>query len=324
LDLQLITRGIEDKLHTLEEEMIKIITSDIKAMSLIKDPTYLSGGKRIRPVLLFHSAKLCEYEGQKDTLYAVIVELIHNATLIHDDIIDNAKVRRGKPSANYLWGNSLGVLLGDYLYIKAIELAQSDENSDIVRLLCYTTRKMIEGELTQNIQVSDINLTEEDYLDIIKGKTAYLFSACSVIGAILAEASEEIKKSLQQFGYNLGIAFQLIDDMLNFSSRQEIMGKPIGNDLLEGKVTLPIIFLIQRANKKEQKKVEKVLQEKSYNVISMEEIVELLNKYKALQATREKAFLYIEKAKKNLDAFPPCPAQESLMYMADFIVQREK
>jgi len=324
LDIHLITRWLDDKLHKLEEEMTKIITSDIKALSFIKDATYFSSGKRIRPILLFHSANLCGYEGQKDILYAVIVELIHNATLIHDDIIDNANVRRGKPSANYRWGNSLGVLFGDYLYIKAIDLALLDENSTIVRLLSYTTRKMIEGELSQNIQVSDINLSEEDYLDIIKGKTAYLFSACSQIGAILADAPEDMKKSIQQFGYNLGIAFQLIDDMLNFSSREEIMGKPIGNDLLEGKVTLPIILLIKQANKKEQKKVETVLQEKAYNNISMEEIMELLNKYKALESTKERAFLYAEKAKKNLDAFPLCPARESLMHMADFIIQREK
>lgn len=324
MEIQAFTQGIKEKLNKLEKEINNIFASDPKTVSFIGRQNYLTGGKRIRPILLLLSSQLCGYGGEKDIPYAIVVEIIHNATLIHDDIIDNSNVRRGKPSVNSQLGNSLSVLVGDYLYIKAIDMALKDENLEIVRILSTTTRKMIVGELMQNTQLADTSLSEEDYLDIIKAKTAYLFSACSLIGAILSNSSTEIKKALFQFGLHLGTAFQLIDDMFNFSSQEDTLGKPIGNDLLEGKITLPIILMLQQSTKEERTKVVKIIQEKKYNSVKMEEIIALLNKYDSLMMTKERAALYVEKAKKNLDCFPDCPARENLMLMADFIIQREK
>lgn len=324
MDVRAIIGDIEKKLLKLEEEIRKRIHSEVEAISLMGEHIYLTRGKRVRPILLLLSSRLCGYKGENDVFYAMIVELIHNATLIHDDVIDNSSTRRGKPSVNSQWGNTLTVLLGDYLYIEAMDLALRDQRIDIMQILSSTTKKMIEGELMQNTRLADVNLTEDDYLDIIRRKTAYLFSACSSIGAMLANSSEEEKKALSQFAFYLGIAFQLVDDVLNFTSAEEVLGKPVGNDLLEGKLTLPVILLLKQENTEERIKVENVLKEKSYDSVKREEIIALLNKYKALEESKKRAAFYTEKAKKNLDCFSPSQPRESLMLLADFIIQREK
>src|SRR5204863_385859 len=207
-----------------------------------------SGGKRIRPAVLLMASRLSGYTGDRSILYAAVVEFIHTATLVHDDIIDDADLRRGRAAVHSRWGNDVTVLLGDYLYIKSMSMALTHDTLDIVRLLCDVTMKMIEGELYQLTKNGDAAITEDEHFDIIRRKTAYLFGGAAEIGGLLGKVTPERQQALREYGFNLGIAFQLVDDLLDFTGDTEAVGKPIGSDLREGKVTLPLIHLLRQSS----------------------------------------------------------------------------
>src|ERR1043166_6854179 len=192
------------------------------------------------------AARLCCYNGERAVLNASVVEFIHTATLVHDDIIDGADVRRGRLAVHSRWGNDITVLLGDYLYIKSMAMALTQESLEIVRLLCDVTLRMIEGELYQLTKTGDVDITEDEHFEIIRRKTAYLFGGCAQIGGVLGKVGKDREQALREFGFNLGIAFQLVDDLLDYTADETALGKPVGGDLREGKVTLPIIYLLQR------------------------------------------------------------------------------
>ena len=312
------------KLAAVEAEVVRNLHSDIGVIDELG--TYLSngGGKRVRPLLLLLSAQMSGYRGDKDVLFASVFEFIHTATLVHDDVIDGATIRRGRSSLNAQWGNSLTVLLGDYLYIKSMSMALTADDLRIIKILADITLKMIEGELIQQRRQGEIAVTEEEHLDIVRRKTACLFSGCSLVGGVLAGIGAEKEAALQNFGLNLGMAFQLVDDMLDFTSNEKTLGKPVVSDLREGKLTLPLIYLLQAGDSEHRHKVQTVLQDRDFSRVRSEEIVSLVQQRGTLERTRDLARHYGEKAKRDLRVFPDGLARRALESLPDLILSRDR
>jgi octaprenyl-diphosphate synthase len=314
---------VEEKLQLLEVEIEKYMSSEIEIISRMGHYIFSSGGKRIRPLLVILSSKMAGYEGNQDVLFAGIMEFVHTATLIHDDIIDEATQRRGRPSSNLQWGNSLTVLMGDYLYTKAMSLALTRENMQILRLISDITLRMLEGEMISLEQNGDIGISEQDHLNLIRRKTAYLFSGCTEIGAILGKVSPQREAALQNFGLNLGMAFQLIDDLLDFTSNETVLGKPVGHDLKEGKITLPLIYLLERADgNSEVNEIRQALIEKNYEGVSREILLHHLRRTNSFADAEKKAKFYASLAKNDLAVFGPSDAKSAMLDLLDFVIQR--
>jgi octaprenyl-diphosphate synthase len=310
-------------LQKVEEEFCQQSVSSVEPITEIGQYLRGSGGKRLRPALLLLSSKLCGFEGPTAIRLGTVVELIHTATLVHDDVIDGADIRRGRPSTNSRWGNHLSVLAGDWLYMQAFNIALAERNFKILDLFIAVTQAMIEGELLQLAWQRRVDVPEDVYFELTYRKTAYLFSVCLRLGAVLAGKSEEVESQLGAYGHNLGLSFQLIDDMLDFTSSEEILGKPIGNDLREGKVTLPLIYLLQRCSHEEAQKVRSVLEEGGFNLLRFSEILELIDRYDTLRAAREKAQEFAQKAKRCLEMLPDTPYKDALRSLPDFMLDRE-
>jgi octaprenyl-diphosphate synthase len=310
-------------LQKVEEEFRLQTISRVEPITEIGQYLRGSGGKRLRPALVLLSCKLCGFEGPAAIRLATVVELIHTATLVHDDVIDEADTRRGRPSANSRWGNHLSVLAGDWLYMQAFNIALAERSFKILDLFVALTQTMVEGELLQLTWQRRIDFPEDVYFELAYRKTACLFSVCLRLGALLAGKSEEEESQLGAYGHNLGLSFQLIDDVLDFTSSEEILGKPIGNDLREGKVTLPLIYLLQRCAHEEARKVMSVLEEGGFNSLRFSEILDLIDRYDALQAAREKAQEFAQKAKRCLETFPDTPYKDALRSLPDFMLDRE-
>lgn len=310
-------------LQKVEEEFCLESVSSVEPITEIAQYLQVSGGKRLRPALVLLSSKLCGYQDYPAIRLGAVVELIHTATLVHDDIIDAADTRRGRPSTNSRWGNHMSVLAGDWLYMQAFNVALAERNFKILDLLIGVTQVMVEGELLQLTHLRKLDVTEEAYLELAERKTACLFSTCLRMGALLAVRSEEEEAKLGSFGTNLGLAFQLIDDILDFTSSEDILGKPIGSDLREGKITLPLILLLQKCTSAEAQKVFRILEEGSYSSVPFAAIMELIERYGTLQAARKKARRFADSAKSCLDVFPDSIYKDALRSLADFIVERE-
>ena len=310
-------------LRKVEEEFCLQSISSVEPITEIGQYLRGSGGKRLRPALLLISSKLCGFEGPTAIRLGTVVELIHTATLVHDDVIDGADIRRGRPSTNSRWGNHLSVLAGDWLYMQAFNIALAERNFKILDLFIAVTQAMIEDELLQLAWQRRVDVPEDVYFELTYRKTAYLFSVCLRLGAVLAGKSEEVESQLGAYGHNLGLSFQLIDDVLDFTSSEEILGKPIGNDLREGKVTLPLIYLLQRCSPEEAQKVRSVLEEGGFNSLRFSEILELIDRYDTLRAAREKAQEFAQKAKLCLEALPDTPYKDALRSLPDFMLDRE-
>jgi octaprenyl-diphosphate synthase len=310
-------------LQKVEEELCLQSTSSVEPITEVGQYLRGSGGKRLRPALVLLSCKLCGFEGPVAIRLGTVVELIHTATLVHDDVIDEAGTRRGRPSTNSRWGNHLSVLAGDWLYMQAFNIALAERNFKILDLFLALTQAMVEGELLQLTWQRRIDVPEDVYFELAYRKTAYLFSVCLRLGALLAGKSEEEESQLGAYGHNLGMSFQLIDDVLDFTSSEEILGKPIGNDLREGKVTLPMIYLLQRCAREEARKVVSVLEEGGFSSRRFSEILDLIDRYDTLRAAREKAQEFAEKAKRCLETFPDTPYKDALRSLPDFMLDRE-
>ena len=247
-DLVRLFEPIRADLEKVEREFGRHLQSQVDLIPQIGKYIQTSGGKRVRPAVLLMAARLCGYPGDRAVLHAAVVEFIHTATLVHDDIIDDSELRRGRLAVHSQWGNDITVLLGDFLYIKSMSLALTQDSLDIVRLLCDVTLRMIEGELYQLTKNGDVDITEDEHFDIIRRKTAYLFGGCAQIGGMLGTATPEQQGALRDYGFNLGIAFQLMDDLLDFTGDAAALGKPVGGDLREGKLTLPVIRLLAQGD----------------------------------------------------------------------------
>ena len=323
-DLKDIVHLVEDDLARVEELFEAQFQSDVGLVGEIGQYIREGGGKRIRPALLLLGCRLCGYRGERAILLASVVEFIHTATLLHDDIIDEAVTRRGRRSVNSRWGNDITVLLGDFLYTKSMSMALSQDNLRILRLLSDVTLRMIEGELLEIEGNADLEVGEAQHLDIIRRKTADLFSACMAIGGMLGEVGEERLRALSSYGLNLGICFQMVDDILDFTADEKVLGKPVNNDLREGKLTLPVIYLLRRAGIAGAETVSAVLADRGFERVSREQLLRLARETGALDEARAQAERYAAAARQDLLVFDRSPYREALTALPDFILARDR
>jgi octaprenyl-diphosphate synthase len=323
-DLSQIFEPIRDDLERVEAEFVRHIQSRVALIPEMGRYIQNSGGKRIRPAVLLMAARLGGYTGDRAVLYASVVEFIHTATLVHDDIIDGADLRRGRLAVHSRWGNDITVLLGDYLYIKSMAMALTQDSLEIIRLLCDVTLRMIEGELYQLTKTGDVDITEDEHFEIIRRKTAYLFGGCSQIGGMLGGVTREQEEALREFGFNLGIAFQLVDDLLDYTADESALGKPVGGDLREGKVTLPIILLLQRGGDEADRLIRTVVADRAVTKDQWREIVRLLREHRAPQLAYGKALEYATRAKNAMDVFPPSRERDALVALTDYVLSRDR
>jgi octaprenyl-diphosphate synthase len=321
--LKEIVALVEDDLVRVEDLFEQQIQSDVPLLAEIGRYVREGGGKRVRPALLLLACRLAGYRGDRAILLASVVEFIHTATLLHDDIIDEATVRRGRRSVNSRWGNDVTVLLGDFLYTKSMGMALSQDNLRILRLLSDVTLRMIEGEILEIERNGKLEVTEDEHVDLVRRKTADLFAACTRIGAILGEVGEEKERALASYGLNLGICFQMVDDLLDFTAEEKTLGKPVANDLREGKLTLPMIFLLRKAGPAAATKVRAVLEDRGFDRVSREEIVRLARDQGALEEARVLAERYADLARRDLQAFDRSAYREALEVLPDFILARD-
>ncbi len=323
LELRDIVRLVEDDLVRVEALFAEQARSDVHLVSEIGRYIREGGGKRVRPALLLLASRLCGCRGQRPIVLAATVEFIHAATLLHDDIIDEATMRRGRRSVNSRWGNDVTVLLGDFLYTKSMAMALSQDNLPILRLLSDVTLRMIEGEILEIERNGNMEVTEEDHLDLIRRKTADLFAACTRIAGLLGEVEEDRQQALTSYGLNLGMCFQMVDDLLDFTAEEKTLGKPVANDLPEGKVTLPMIFLLRRAAAADAEKVRAVLEDRGFGRVTREEIVRLARDHGALEKARALAEQYAEAARGDLMLFESSPYRDALEALPGFILARD-
>jgi len=314
---------LHDDLAALEGEFGRDTVSGVQAITEIGEYLRNGGGKRIRPALLFLSAKLFDYRGQGAVRLAAVVEIIHTATLVHDDIIDEAKTRRGRPAANTQWGNSKCVLAGDWLYMQAFKIAVQERNFRILDTLIELTQQMVEGELLQMEKLGQL-MTLEEHFDLIYRKTACLFSVCMRLGAILGGATAAQEQAVGRYGHDLGMAFQIVDDVLDLTASEEVLGKPVASDLREGKVTMAVIHALERCTPQERVKIETILRDRAFNGVTHGQIMEILQSYGSLVAANARAAQYAQSAQSALDAFPDSEIKRALLWAPEFVVAREK
>ena len=323
-ELAQIFEPIRDDLEAVEQEFIRHIQSRVALIPEMGRYIQNSGGKRVRPAVLLTAARLSGYTGDRAVLYASVVEFIHTATLVHDDIIDGADLRRGRLAVHSRWGNDITVLLGDYLYIKSMAMALTQDSLEIIRLLCDVTLRMIEGELYQLTKTGDVDITEEEHFEIIRRKTAFLFGGCAQIGGMLGGLPTEQESALREYGFNLGIAFQLVDDLLDYTADAAALGKPVGGDLREGKVTLPVIHLLRRGGAEPDRLIRDVVRDRTVSPEQWRDITRLLREQRSLEFSYERAVEYANRAKDCLSVFPKGREREALMALTDYVLSRDR
>jgi octaprenyl-diphosphate synthase len=314
---------LHDDLLAIEAEFGQDTVSDVSAITEIGEYLREGGGKRIRPALLLLAAKLFQYKGAGAVRLGAVVEIIHTATLVHDDIIDEAQTRRGRPAANTRWGNSKCVLAGDWLYMQSFKIAVQERNFRVLDTLIELTQQMVEGELLQMEKLGKL-ITLEEHFDLIFRKTACLFSVCMRLGAILGGASPEQEEAAGSYGRNLGMAFQIVDDVLDLTASESVLGKPVASDLREGKVTMAVIHALERCTPQEREKIATVLRERAFNGVTHADILAILNRYGALEAANARAAEYAEAARKAICTFPDSEIKRALLWAPEFVVAREK
>lgn len=318
-----VIKLIEPDLIKLEVSINRLVTTKVGFIKEIVNHIIKSGGKRVRPILVILSARLCGHKDDEHIPYAAIVEFIHTATLLHDDVVDNAQTRRGASTANTIWGNEASVLVGDFLYAKSFELLADEGNDEIFGVMASTTKSLSEGEILELIKTSDMETSEEDYFEIIGNKTAVLFSVACKIGSILGKVDSNKKSSLKNFGYNLGMAFQLQDDILDYTSYDSILGKRVGTDIKEGKITLPLIYAIKSSNDKEKSSIQKVLKKSNVTVKDFESVRKIILKYGGIEYAIDTTKKYTEAAKGCLNVFEASPYKEALLTLTDYMLSRK-
>jgi octaprenyl-diphosphate synthase len=320
-----IFEPIRADLENVDREFGRHVQSHVELIPTIGQYIQTSGGKRIRPAVLLMAARLSGYTGDRAVLYAAVVEFIHTATLVHDDIIDDADLRRGRLTVHSRWGNDITVLLGDYLYIKSMAMALTHDTLDLVRLLCDVTLHMIEGELYQLTKNGDADITEDEHFDIIRRKTAYLFGGCAQIGGMLGGVGPDREAALREYGFNLGVAFQIVDDLLDFTGDAGAVGKPIASDLREGKVTLPLIHMLRHANGDLASGIVRdIVASRTATAEQWDEVLRALTAHASIDYAYRRAAEFAEKAKKPLNAFPPSAERDALLALPDYVLSRDR
>ncbi len=314
---------LHDDLVALEGEFGKDTVAGVRAITEIGEYLRNGGGKRIRPALLLLSSKLFGYQGRGAVRLGAVVEIIHTATLVHDDIIDEATTRRGRPAANTQWGNSKCVLAGDWLYMQGFRLAVQERNFRILDALIELTQQMVEGELLQMEKLGML-ISLEEHFDLIYRKTACLFSVCMRLGAILGEATPAQEEAVARYGHDLGMAFQIVDDVLDLTASEGVLGKPVASDLREGKVTMAVIHALERCTPLERGQIETVLHDRAFNGVTHSQILDILHRYGSLEAASARAAGYAGSARKAICTFPDSEIKRALLWAPEFVVAREK
>ena len=316
---------IRDLMKVDMKKVDDILTSrldtDVDLINQMSHHIVTSGGKRLRPLLLLLCAKATNYEGKHHYPLAVVIELIHTATLLHDDVVDGSNTRRGRDSANEIWGNAASVLVGDFLYSRAFEIMVEPDSMQIMRILSKATNMIAEGEVMQLLNIRNIGISQSDYYGVIERKTACLFKAACQIGAILSNTSKSTVKALGDYGLHLGNAFQVIDDVLDYESSTEIIGKEVGDDLAEGKITLPMIYALEKTSGAKNKLLKTAI--KTSDTSNINDIVSILNDVKAFEFTRLIAKNESNKAKKSLEDIPKSDYQEALSLLCELSLNRK-
>ncbi|KAF0118707.1 MAG: octaprenyl-diphosphate synthase [Rhodospirillaceae bacterium] len=321
--LDLLVSLVSDDLRQVNETIIRRMHSPVVLIPKLASHIIAAGGKRLRPVLTLASARLCGYAGEgRHVMLATCIEFIHTATLLHDDVVDESALRRGKPSANVLWGNKASVLVGDFLFSRAFELMVEDGHLPVLAILSRASSVIAEGEVLQLLTANDTDTTEETYLEVIRSKTAALFAAASRLGPMVAGRPPEEEAAMEAYGLNLGMAFQLVDDVLDYSARQEKLGKTIGDDFREGKITLPVILGVAAADATERTFWRRTLEDLDQNEDDLPRALDLLQKHDCLEETLRRAHAYGDTARTALQSFPDSPWRRALLDVVTFCIER--
>jgi octaprenyl-diphosphate synthase len=314
---------IRNDLRAVEREFARHVESQVALIPTIGNYVQVSGGKRIRPAVLLMAARMAGYAGDRAVLYASVIEFIHTATLVHDDIIDESELRRGREAVHTRWGNHVTVLFGDFLYLKSMSLALTQDHLEVIRLLCDVTLRIVEGEIYQLTKNGVADLSEDEHFDIVRRKTAYLFAGCARIGSMLGATTREQQEAMWDYGLQIGMAFQIVDDLLDFTGDEVALGKPVGGDLREGKMTLPVIHLLQSGCLRGGALVRQIVRDRAVTLDEWRELRALLNQHRSIEYAHRRAAEFVERAKKALCAFPASDAREALLYLPDYVVARD-
>jgi len=321
-DISALTQLVEEDLQRVNRLILERMHSPVALIPQLAGHIISAGGKRLRPMLTLAAARLCGYQGDRHLALAASVEFIHTATLLHDDVVDASDLRRGLATANALWGNKPSVLVGDFLFSRAFQLMVGDGSLEVLRILSNASAVIAEGEVLQLITANDLTTTEAAYLEVIGSKTAALFAAASEIGGVIAERPQDEIAALESYGRNLGMAFQLVDDMLDYSARQAELGKTVGDDFRDGKMTLPIVLALQQADAEEREFWRRTLEEQEQVDSDLARAIQLMRKHGTLDATLSRARSYAEAAIEALMIFPDQPIRAALIEVAEFCLQR--
>jgi octaprenyl-diphosphate synthase len=314
---------LRDDLAAIEQEFAHHSSSDVAVITDIARYLISGGGKRIRPLLLLLSAKSLGCTTHSRIRLGAVVEMLHTATLVHDDIIDEADTRRGRPSSNTTWGNSKCVLAGDWLYMQAFSAALEERNFRVLDLLISLTQQMVEGELLQIEKLGRL-INEEEYFDLIYRKTACLFSVSMQLGAATTHATPEVESQLGEYGRNLGLAFQIVDDVLDLTASEEVLGKPAASDLREGKATLAVIHALERGTGADREAIRTVLSERTFGAISRDQILKILNRHGSISYAMDTAYAYAEAARLSIADLPDSDAKRALLWVPGFVTSRDR
>ena len=320
---QKIMSSVSHDLDSIEAALKQNLNPHLNLVATVAGHILFSGGKRLRPLLMVLSARLCGYQGSYDKPFAVIFEYLHAATLLHDDLVDDAALRRGKPAAHTVWDNPTAVLVGDFLLARSLVLAAETGLPELIKVIAGITEDMSQGEIQQLSKKGDPGLTETEYLEIIHRKTAVLFQGACLAGALLAGADKISANALAQYGLNLGMAFQMADDLLDYTIDTSAIGKNVGADLKEGKLTLPVIFAIRSADSFDKQKMLKIIKDQNFNFVDFCSLIDLLNKYGGIDYTKQCAARYIKQAKKALMFFKPGKIIDIFLDIADYSLVRK-
>lgn len=317
-----LTDLVKNDLKNVNDVIIRHMDSPVELIPQLAGHLIAAGGKRLRPMLTLGAAQLCNYSGNRHVHLAACVEFIHTATLLHDDVVDESDLRRGEASANALFGNQASVLVGDFLFSRAFELMVEDGSLEVLKILSHASSVIAEGEVLQLMTTNDTETGEDTYLEVIKSKTAQLFAAACRIGPVIAERPRVEEDALESFGMNLGIAFQLIDDVLDYSAKQATLGKTIGDDFKEGKISLPVILAFRRGDEEERKFWRRTMEELEQTDDDLEHALHLMTKHNALTDSVERARHYGSIARDSLGIFPESPIKTAFNDLIDFCIVR--
>jgi octaprenyl-diphosphate synthase len=314
---------VKDDLSEIEVALEQNLNPHFDLVSQIAGHILFSGGKRLRPLLMVLSARLCGYDGKYEKTFSTIFEYLHAATLLHDDLVDEATLRRGKPVANSIWGNAIAVLVGDFLLARSLSIAAETKRPDVINVVAEITENMSQGEIHQLMKKGCIDLSEKEYMEIIRRKTAVLFQGTCRVGALISGVSKEKEAALAGYGYNLGIAFQMVDDLLDYSQDTPALGKKVGADLKEGKLTLPVIYSLKSADEKDRTQMEKIIKDKDFSMEDFETLIAFMKKYGGQTYTEKVAQKYVKNAKNSLEIFQNSTTKEILLTIADYTLARK-